>query len=106
MNRYSVLYLLEKQYHAFYCSTQSEAMSALALLSDEDGHTPLGIYDAKTELFDWEPTRQNQYAQASIEEQGKLGNQIIQIAQGLRQQDEMGQTQTSPIPQLVHAKAA
>lgn len=85
MNRFSIIYLANNQYQHISYDTQAEAESALALLSNQEGQTPLGIYDAKTELFYWEPTRQDYYNQATIEEQGKFGNQIISIAKTLRQ---------------------
>ncbi|GAB3018493.1 hypothetical protein GCM10027185_14140 [Spirosoma pulveris] len=53
-----------------------------------EGHAPIGIYDAKTELFYWEPQRQQDYNRAQIEEQGKLADQIIQIAQALRRANQ------------------
>ncbi|MCX6216862.1 hypothetical protein [Spirosoma sp.] len=84
MNRYSVVYMLKKQYYHISCRTNSEAVSVLDHLFSLEGHAPIGIYDAKTELFYWEPQRQYEYNRAQIEEQGKLGDQIIRIAQALR----------------------
>ncbi|SOD79219.1 hypothetical protein [Spirosoma fluviale] len=84
MNRYSVVYLLRKQYYHICCRTNSEAISVLEHLFSLEEHTPIGIYDAKTELFYWEPQRQYDYNRAQIEEQGKLADQIIRIAQALR----------------------
>ena len=101
MNRFSVIYLLRKQYHHIDYATYSEADLALSQLSDQVGGKPIGIYDAKTELFFWEPTRQHQYDKASIEKQGKLGDQIIRIAQTLRHHDEVNQGQTNSISQLL-----
>lgn len=40
---------------------------------------PVGIYDAKTELFHWETARQQHYDQLSLEEQGHLGHHLIAI---------------------------
>ena len=87
MKRFSVLYTFKKQYHQFYCATQTEAEAALGQIASKEGRTPIGIYDAKTELFTWEPVRQDKYDHADIGEQGKLGNQIISIAQALRYRD-------------------
>lgn len=87
MKRYSVLYLLKEQYHHIGSTTHSEAKALLQRLAADAKRTPVGIYDSKTELFEWEPTRQREYNQASIEEQGRLGNQIILIAQALRRRD-------------------
>lgn len=87
MKRFSVIYLLREQYHHIACSTQAEAKSILQRLSADGRRKPIGIYDAKTELFEWEPTRQQNYNQAGIEEQGRQGDQIITIAQALRRRD-------------------
>lgn len=85
MNRFSIIYLANNQYQQISYDTQAEAESVLAHLTNQQGQTPLGIYDAKTELFYWEPSRQEYYDQATIEEQGKVGNQIITVAKILRQ---------------------
>lgn len=87
MKRFSVLYTFKHQYHQIYCATLSEADTLLRQLVSKEGRTPIGIYDAKTELFTWEPGRQGKYDQADIGEQGKLGGQIITIAQALRYRD-------------------
>ncbi|MBD2705220.1 hypothetical protein IC229_31655 [Spirosoma sp. BT702] len=101
MHRFSVIYLLRKQYHHIDCETHSEADIILEQLSAQEEHKPIGIYDAKTELFYWEPVRQHQYDKATIERQGKIATHIIQIAQSLRSRDEMTPTQTSSIAQLL-----
>jgi hypothetical protein len=87
MNRFSVLYTRKGQYHHIGSATHSEAMSILQNLSTNSKRVPVGIYDAKTELFEWEPSLQHTYNQSNIEEQGKLADQIITIAQALRRRD-------------------
>lgn len=87
MNRFSVLYMLNGQYHHIGAATQSEAMSVLQSLAKNTRRIPVGIYDAKTELFEWEPGRQKDYNKSDIEEQGRLAGQIITIAQALRRRD-------------------
>jgi hypothetical protein len=87
MKRFSVLYLLNEQYHHVGCNTQTEAQSVLHKLAADKKRKPVGIYDSKTELFEWEPSRQLNYEQASIGEQGDQGNRIITIAQSLRRRD-------------------
>ena len=104
MNRFSVIYLLKRQYHHIYCNTHQEAEAILADLLSQEGCKPIGIYDAKTELFVWEPTRQRQYDRASIEKQGKLGEQINQIAQSLRQHDEVRHSPTNSLSQLLQTE--
>ncbi len=101
MNRFSVIYLLKRQYQSIFCSTQQEADALLADLLTQEGCKPIGIYDAKTELFVWEPTRQRQYDKATIEKQGQLGEQIAKIAQSLRHPDEVRLSPTNSLSQLL-----
>ncbi|GAB3800190.1 hypothetical protein GCM10028819_25020 [Spirosoma humi] len=79
--------MLNGQYHHISLATYSDAQSVLQNLSKNTKRVPVGIYDAKTELFEWEPDRQKNYNQASIEEQGRLADQIVTIAQALRRRD-------------------
>lgn len=102
MNRFSVIYLLKKQYYHIDCATHTEADALLEQMLTKDGYRPIGVYDAKTELFYWEPTRQHQYDKASIEKQGKQGTQMIRIAQTLRQRDEAQEQHANSISQLLH----
>lgn len=101
MNRFSVIYLLEKEYYHICCALHSEADTVLEQLMTQEDHTPLGIYDAKTELFYWEPNRQRAYNQASIEQQGKHGGQMIQLAQALRQQNKTYVANTDVVNQVL-----
>jgi hypothetical protein len=87
MNRFSVLYMLNEQYHHIGAPTHSEALSMLQNLATNTKRVPVGIYDAKTELFEWEPGRQQNYDQADFQEQGKLADQITTVAQALRRRD-------------------
>jgi hypothetical protein len=87
MNRFSVLYMLNGQYHHIGCASHPEAVTILSQLTNNPRRTAVGIYDAKTELFEWEPSRQHTYNQADIEEQGQLATQIINVAQALRRRD-------------------
>jgi hypothetical protein len=103
MNRFSVIYLRKKRYYQLYCATHAEANTVLKQLLTKKGKVPIGIYDAKTELFYWESSRQRQYDQASIEEQGKLDNQITTMAQTLRHYDTSGQDQPNSVAQLLQA---
>lgn len=101
MNRFSVIYFFQKEFHHITCSTLAEADDLLKHLFTQEEYKPIGIYDAKTELFVWEPARQELYNQATIERQGKLDDQIFQIAQTLRQQDNKNQKQAISIAQLL-----
>ena len=87
MKRYSVLYLLNEQYHHIGSHTQEDARAILEKLSADKRRTAIGVYDAKTELIDWAPAYQIVYDQAGIGGQGKKANQIITIAQALRRRD-------------------
>ena len=87
MKRYSTLYLLNEQYQHIGSSSYSEAQAILQRIVADHKRTPVGIYDSKTELFEWEPTRQHEYNQSAIGEQGKLADQVIPIAQALRYRD-------------------
>ncbi|WP_229367848.1 hypothetical protein [Telluribacter humicola] len=86
-NRFSVLYQRHDQYHHMGCATFQQALAQLESLTTDEERTPIGIYDAKTELFEWEPARQQDYNQASIGEQGKQAEEIIRIVQSLRRRD-------------------
>ena len=104
MNRFSVIYLFKRQYQHTYCSTHQEAEAVLTDLLTQEGCKPIGIYDAKTELFVWEPTRQRQYDKADIEKQGKLGEQINRIVQALRHHDEVRHSPTNSLLQLLQVE--
>ncbi|MFD1142882.1 hypothetical protein ACFQ4C_17280 [Larkinella insperata] len=87
MNRFSVLYQFKGQYHHIGRDTQAEARTTLQILANDARRTPIGIFDSKTELFEWTPSYQQHMDQASISEQGSQGNEIISIAQALRRRD-------------------
>ncbi len=87
MKRYSLIYLLKDQHQHVGFVSHAEANSLLQRLLTDSKRTPIGIYDAKTELFEWAPAYQPQFNQASTEEQAQLGNEIITIAQSLRRRD-------------------
>ncbi len=88
MNRFSVLYQYKKQYHHLSYTTRSEAEAVLNKFSRKRKGIPIGIYDAKTELFSWEHTRQKKHSQLSFGGQAKEENAIINVVQNLRLQDE------------------
>ena len=81
MYRFIVVYVHQETYRHIPCQTQPEAQDWLAHVFSREGGTPLGIYDAKTELFHWEATRQHHCDQLCLEEQGRLGHHMIAIAQ-------------------------
>lgn len=87
MNRFSVIYQYKGQYYHVGRHTLDEAKVTLDTIAKSGTRKAIGIYDDKTELFSWEPGQQDQYDQSSIETQGRLGEQIIHIAQALRRRD-------------------
>lgn len=87
MKRYSLIYLLKEQHQHVGFVTHAEAKSLLQKMLTDPKRTPVGIYDAKTELFEWAPSFHPQFNQAGIEEQARLGHEIITIAQALRRRD-------------------
>ncbi|GAB3938646.1 hypothetical protein [Larkinella terrae] len=88
MNRFSVIYLFKKQYFHILCETHTEADIVLRKLYTKKKKTPIGIYDNKTELFYWEPIRRQKFDRLPVQEQGRLGNEMITIAQKLRHRDD------------------
>lgn len=87
MKRFSVLYQLNEQFNHIGAASQEEARTILQRLSADKGRLPVGIYDAKTELVEWEPTYQQAYDQAPISEQANQGEAMILVAQALRRRD-------------------
>ncbi|MBO0949143.1 hypothetical protein [Fibrella forsythiae] len=87
MKRYSLIYLLKEQYQHVGFESHAEAEALLHQLLTNSKRKPIGIYDAKTELFEWAPSYKPNFDQASTEEQARRGNGIITIAQALRRRD-------------------
>ncbi|MEZ0539782.1 hypothetical protein [Fibrella arboris] len=87
MKRYSLIYLLKDQYQHIGFDTSTEAQATLQQLLASSKRVPVGIYDAKTELFDWAPAYQPHMNQADTEELARLGHAIISIVQALRRRD-------------------
>ncbi|WP_375444952.1 hypothetical protein [uncultured Fibrella sp.] len=87
MKRYSLVYLLKDQYQHIGFTDRTDAEGLLRQLLTDSKRVPIGIYDAKTELFDWAPSYKAHFDQASTEEQASRGNSIITIAQSLRRRD-------------------
>lgn len=86
-NRYSVLYTLNDQYQHVGCATQEEAQLVQSLMLTDDNRVPVGIYDSRTDSFEWEIVGEYLAAQGSEEQQ--LGRQelILTIARALRRRD-------------------
>jgi|GEM_PF-3558891 len=84
MNRFSLLYLYKGSFYHKTYPTRSETDESIKNFSQTLKGIPLGVYDAKTELFTWEASREKEYSQLAIEEQGRRGNEIISIIEKLR----------------------
>jgi hypothetical protein len=90
-NRYSVLYTLNAQYHHIGCSSQAEAQSILGMLMTDGNRIPVGIYDEKTDSFEWEIIGQYFHSQDPISEQYSRMDEILTIARALRRRDSSWQ---------------
>ena len=90
-NRYSVLYKLKSQYHHVGCSSQAEAQSVLGILMTDENRIPVGIYDAKTDSFEWEIIGQYFHSQDPISEQHSRLDEILTISRALRRRDSSWQ---------------
>ncbi|WP_345270163.1 hypothetical protein [Nibrella viscosa] len=88
MKRFSVVYRLKEQYYHIPCFTYIKATTLLRKAHSTPFGKPIGIYDAKTELFKWGPLQQSLYNTLSLGEQGRQGSVIIDRVQLLRRQDE------------------
>lgn len=88
MNRFSVLYILKKQYHQLSFATRSEAEAVLEKITRSRRGIPIGIYDAKTELFFWQRDRQKKNSELTFGKQAKEEDSMITIVQNLRLQAE------------------
>ncbi|MCF2447119.1 hypothetical protein L0657_24405 [Dyadobacter sp. CY345] len=90
-NRFSVLYKYKSQYHHIGCSSQSQAQSTLGMLMTDGDRIPVGIYDAKTDLFEWEIVGQYFHSQDPISEQSRRLDEVLNIARALRRRDSSWQ---------------
>lgn len=90
-NQFSVLYQLKSQYHHVGCSSQAEAQSTLSLLMTDENRIPVGIYDAKTDQFEWEIVGQYFHSQDPASEQRRRLDEVLNIARALRRRDSSWQ---------------
>jgi len=90
MNRFSVLYRFNEEYNHISIGTHAEADAILDQLCSAGEKTPVGIYDDKTELFQWVPCPRYGPEVRSVtpDEQDKIDNAMIEIAQQLRKEAE------------------
>ena len=90
-NRYSVLYTRNGHYHHAGCSSQAEAQYVLGMMMTDEYRIPVGIYDAKTDSFEWEMIGQYFHSQDPMHEQQSRLDEILTIARVLRRRDSSWQ---------------
>lgn len=86
-NRFLVVYLLDEQFKNQSYSSYEDALMALRYLLDDRDRKPIGIYDAQTELFEWEHSLREEYEKTSRQEQSRRYEDIVNISQALRRRD-------------------
>ncbi|MCF2490817.1 hypothetical protein [Dyadobacter sp. CY347] len=86
-NRYSVLYTLKGQYQHVGCSTEEEAQYVLGMLMTDGNRIPVGIYDSKTDSFEWEIIGQYFHGQDSTSDQQARLHEVLTISRTLRRRD-------------------
>jgi hypothetical protein len=86
-NRYSVLYTLKGQYQHVGCSSEEEAQYVLGTLMTDGNRIPIGIYDSKTDIFEWEIIGQYFHAQDPITDQQERLHEILTVSKVLRRRD-------------------
>lgn len=86
-NRYSVLYTLNDQYQHVGCPTQEEAQLVQSLMLTDESRVPVGIYDSRTDAFEWEIVGEYLAAQGPDEHQRNREEAILTIARALRRRD-------------------
>ncbi|MBE9461622.1 hypothetical protein IEE83_06985 [Dyadobacter sp. UP-52] len=85
------MYTLKSQYHHIGCSSQAEAQSVLGLLMTDGNRIPVGIYDEKTDTFEWEIIGQYFHSQDSASEQNSRLEEVLTISRALRRRDSSWQ---------------
>lgn len=86
-NRYSVLYTLNDQYQHVGCPTQEEAQLVQSLMLTDENRVPVGIYDSRTDSFEWEIVGEYLAAKDSDDDQRDREEAILTIARALRRRD-------------------
>ncbi|MGX5854958.1 hypothetical protein ACWKW6_15000 [Dyadobacter jiangsuensis] len=86
-NRYSVLYTLNEQYQHVGCPTQEEAQLVQGLMLTDENRVPVGIYDSRTDSFEWEIVGEYLAARDSDAHQRDREEAILTIARALRRRD-------------------
>lgn len=87
LNRYSVLYTVNGQYQHIGCSSQEESQSVLANMMTDEFRIPIGIYDEKTDLFEWEMIGQYFHSMDPENDQRERQNEVMNVVRALRRRD-------------------
>ncbi|MCE7064538.1 hypothetical protein [Dyadobacter sp. CY326] len=90
-NRYSVLYTLKGQYQHVGCSSEEDAQYVLGMLMKDGNRIPVGIYDSKTDSFEWEIIGQYFHSRDSITDQQERLHEVLNISRTLRRRDSSWQ---------------
>lgn len=86
-NRYSVLYKLNDQYQHIGCPTQEDAQLVQGLMLTDHNRVPVGIYDSRTDSFEWEIVGEYLAETGSDEQFSDKQEAILTIARALRRRD-------------------
>lgn len=86
-NRYSVLYTLNDQYQHVGCPTQEEAQLVQSLMLTDENRVPVGIYDSRTDSFEWEIVGEYLATKGSDDHQRDRHEAILTVARALRRRD-------------------
>jgi hypothetical protein len=86
-NRYSVLYTLKGQYQHVGCSSQEEAQHVLGSLMTDGNRIPIGIYDSKTDTFEWEIIGQYFHSQDLMSNPEERMQEALTVSKALRRRD-------------------
>ena len=86
-NRYSVLYTLKGRYQHVGCSSEEDAQHVLGTLMTDGNRIPVGIYDSKTDSFEWEIIGQYFHSRHPVMDQQERLHEILTISRALRRRD-------------------
>jgi hypothetical protein len=90
-NRYSVLYTLKGQYQHVGCSSEEEAQYVLGTLMTDGNRIPIGIYDSKTDTFEWEIIGQYFHSQDLMSNPEERLQEALTVSKALRRRDSSWQ---------------
>lgn len=90
-NRYSVLYTLKGQYQHVGCSSEEEAQHVLGTLMTDGNRIPIGIYDSKTDSFEWEIIGQYFHSQDLMSDAEERLQEALTVSRALRRRDSSWQ---------------